>query len=85
MVEEEIITLLKEGSLTSTEIMEKVIRKGIDATAEDIRQVLADMVREGKVNKKLIMIKEIYFLSERRELTIASAILRNSFDAGLSG
>jgi hypothetical protein len=53
MVEEEIITLLREGSLTSTEIMEKVIRKGIDVTAEDIRQVLADMVREGKVNKKV--------------------------------
>ncbi|MCQ4366325.1 MAG: hypothetical protein NO114_01595 [Sulfolobales archaeon] len=52
MLKEEILNALREkGEMTSTELMEYLRDKGLEFSALEFREVLADMVRRGEVEK----------------------------------
>jgi hypothetical protein len=51
-LKEVILSLLKErNGLTSTEIRDMLIDKGVEFNVIEFREALADLVREGKVKK----------------------------------
>jgi len=51
-LKEVILSLLKErNGLTSTEIRDMLIDKGVEFNMIEFREALADLVREGKVKK----------------------------------
>ncbi|ABP96313.1 MULTISPECIES: hypothetical protein [Metallosphaera] len=50
-LEQEIISLLRERPMISEEIRDKLMEKGVRFTPLELRETLATMVREGKIEK----------------------------------
>ncbi len=50
-LEEKILEMLKSGAKTSEEIRKELIQENVDFTPLQFREVLAKMVREGKIKK----------------------------------
>ena len=52
MLREEIVKALRErGPMTSTELMEYLMAQGVEVKPLEFREVLAEMVRKGEVEK----------------------------------
>ncbi len=52
MLKEKIVEALKEkGPMTSTELLEYLISQGVEVKPLEFREVLAEMVRKGEVEK----------------------------------
>ncbi len=50
-LKEKIIEILKGGDKTSTEIMAELLKRDVNFSAVEFRETLAEMVREGIVEK----------------------------------
>jgi len=65
-LKEKIIEVLKTGDRTSTEIMRELLKQDINFNAVEFRETLAQMVREGIVEKYPVYeTKRFYFRVKR--------------------